>query len=352
MNWAIKLRWRVAVPTVATIAALAATALPAAAQAAGTPGPGAASKVPSFKVIPHLTPGVAAQPPAVLPQPGTTPAFTVLPATSSTPSLPVAAYTGTDSKVYAAPTTAFDQAVSLGGHAIGGPAMISVPPPMGRGLAIFARGGNNALYLGGATSTGSPTWLSLGGGLSARPGAAAGALSVPGGEAVDAVVRSGNGSIYDREITSTTVKPWRSLGGSTMANSGPGAVNVGGTLYVLVLGTNGTVYYDRSTDGVHWSGYKSLGGRATGDVGVASPARGVGIVFVHGANNVVWYNQFVGTTKGISPGWHSLGGRVTSGVGAGSAPNGSMAVVALGPDSHIWSRSGTWPKLSAWVGLF
>jgi hypothetical protein len=75
-------------------------------------------------------------------------------------------------------------------------------------------------------------------------------------------------------------------------------------------------------------------------------------VFVRGANNVVWYNQFVGTTKGISPGWHSLGGRVTSGVGAGSAPNGSMAVVALGPDSHIWSRSGTWPKLSAWAGLF
>jgi hypothetical protein len=137
-----------------------------------------------------------------------------------------------------------------------------------------------------------------------------------------------------------------------MANSGPGAVNVGGTLYVLVLGTNGTVYYDRSADGVHWSGYKSLGGRVTGDVGVASPAPGVGIVFVRGADNGVWYNQFVGTTKGISPGWHSLGGRVTSGVGAGSAPDGSMAVVALGTDSHIWSRSGTWPNLSAWANLF
>src|SRR5262249_19599605 len=147
-------------------------------------------------------------------------------------------------------------------------------------------------------------------------------------------------------------KAWRGLGGATLAGSGPAAVNVGGTLYVLALRTDGTVFVNRSTDGAHWSGWHSLGGRASGDVGVATPAPGVGVVFVRGAGNAVFYNEFVGTTSGVSRGWHSLGGSSTSGVGAGSAQNGSMGVGVRGPDGNIWKRTGTWPKLATWTKLF
>jgi hypothetical protein len=175
---------------------------------------------------------------------------------------------------------------------------------------------------------------------------------VPGGEAVDAVVRAGDGSVWDREITSTTVRPWRDLGGRTLAGSGPAAVNVRGALYVLAVGTDGTMWDNRSTDGTHWSGWHSLGGRASGDVGVATPAPGVGVVFVRGPDNALWYKEFAGTTPGVSSGWHSLGGQLTSGVGAGSATNGSTWTLVLGPDNHIWKRSGTWPKLSPWTSLF
>jgi hypothetical protein len=320
-------------------------ALPAAAQAAGTPGPGTGPNVPVFTGIHGLIAGLAApqQAAPALPQAGDTPAVA---ATGTSP--PVAfAYTGVDKHAYVASLTSPTQSTSLGGSLIDGPGLTFVPAGAlgGPGALAFARGSNNALYL----FVGS--WQSLGGGLTSRPGAAAGALSVSGGEAVDAVVRGGDGAVWDRELTSTTVKPWRSLGGRTLAGSGPAAVNVGGTLYALAIGTTGTVWVDKSTDGAHWSGWHSLGGRGSGDVGVATPAPGVGVVFIRGLDNVLWYKEFAGTTPGVTPGWHSLGGQLTSGVGAGSVPHGSTSVLVLGPDGHIWMRTGAWPKLAPWIRL-
>jgi hypothetical protein len=277
----------------------------------------------------------------VLPLAGDTPAVAATGATTPV----IFAYTGADSHAYVAPLTSPGSASSLGGSLIGGPGLTFVPAPIGPGALAFARGSNNALYV----YVGS--WQSLGGGLTSRPGAAAGRLSVSGGEAIDAVVRGGDGAVWDRELLATTVKPWRSLGGRTMAGSGPAAVNVGGTLYVLALGTDGAVWVRNSTDGAHWSGWHSLGGRASGDIGVATPAPGVGVVFVRGPGNAVYYNEFAGTTAGVSRGWHSLGGSLTSGVGAGSVPNGRTSALVLGPDGHIWMRTGTWPKLAPWIRL-
>ena len=74
-------------------------------------------------------------------------------------------------------------------------------------------------------------------------------------------------------------------------------------------------------------------------------------MFVRGGDGTVWYNEFAGTTAGVSGGWHSLGGTATSGVGAGSAPGGSTSVLVLGSSGHIWKRSGTWPKLAGWTLL-
>ena len=347
MNWARRLRWQVAAPVVATLAALATAALPAAAQAAGPPGPGAAPKVPAFSGIHGLTAGpAAAQQAPVLPLAGDTPAVA-----AGDPSAPlIFAYTGSDSHAYVAPLTSTVTATqSLGGSLIGGPGLTFVPADAGPAFtAAFARGPNSALWL---FTGGSPAWSSLGGTLTSRPGAGAGALSVSRGEAIDAVVRGPDGAVWDRELTPAGTKPWRSLGGRTLAGSGPAAVNVGGTLYVLALDTAGTVFVNRSTDGAHWSGWKSLGGTASGDVGAATPAPGVGVVFVR-AGSAVWYKEFAGTTAGVTPGWHSLGGSLTSGAGAGSVPHGKTAVVVLGPDGHIFARAGIWPALGNWTRLF
>jgi hypothetical protein len=176
---------------------------------------------------------------------------------------------------------------------------------------------------------------------------------VSGGEAIDTVVRGPDGAVWDKEeFNPSTVKPWRSLGGRTLAGSGPAAVNIGGTLYVLALDTTGTVFVNRSTDGAHWSGWRSLGGTASGDIGAATPAPGVGVVFVRGPGNAVWYKEFAGTTAGVTPGWHSLGGSLTSGVGAGSVPHGKTSVVVLGPGGHIFARAGVWPAFGNWTRLF
>jgi len=344
MNWAKRLRWHATVPVLAALAAMAAMALPAAAQAAGPPGPGAGPKVPVFRGIPGRAAGPAAQLAPVLPLAGATPAVA---ATGIAQTPAIFAYTGSDKHAYVAPLTAPASASSIGGTLVGGPGLAFVPAPLGPGVEALARAGNNQMYAYDGT-----TWQSLGGGLTSRPGATAGALSVPGGEAIDAVVRGGgNGAVWDLEANATSGRPWHSLGGRTLAGSGPAAVNVGGTLYVLAIGTTGTVWVDRSTDGAHWSGWHSLGGRGSGDVGVASPAPGVAVVFIRGGDGTVWYNEFAGTTAGVSRGWHSLGGTATSGVGAGSVPHGATSVLVLGSSGHIWKRTGTWPNLAGWTLL-
>ena len=319
MNWARRLRWQAAAPAVAALAALAAGALPAAAR---TAGPAAAQAM-------------------VLPLAGATPAVAVW----RDPLFEgfMYDYTGSDKHVYQVfPKPTGEE--SFGGTLVGGPGLVFVSP--GQGTALFARGTNNALYQNTGTS-----WQSLGGVLTSRPGVAAGALSVSGGEAVDAVIRGSDGAVWDRELT-TAAGPWRGLGGRVLAGSGPAAVNVGGTLYVLIVGTDGAVWVRHSTDGAHWSGWRSLGGRGSGDVGAASPAPGVGVVFVRGPGNALYYKEFAGTTAGVTPGWHSLGGKLTSGVGAGAAPDGQTAVVMLGPDNHVYGRIGTWPALGNWARPF
>jgi hypothetical protein len=319
MNWARRLRWKVAAPAVAALAALAAAALPAAARTAGTAAPQQGLFV---APLAGATPAVALW---------RDPLFEGF----------MYDYTGSDRHVYQVfPRPTGEE--SLGGTLVGGPGLAFVAPPPGLGAVLFARGTNNAMYQFTGTS-----WQSLGGVLTSRPGVAAGALSVTGGEAIDAVVRGSDGAVWDKELT-TVAGPWRGLGGRVLSGSGPAAVNVGGTLYVLAIGTDGAVWVRHSTDGAHWSGWQSLGGRGSGDVGAASPAPGVGVVFVRGTDNAVWYNEFAGTTAGVTPGWHSLGGKLTSGVGAGAGPDGTTAVLVLGLDNHIYGRIGTWPALGPW----
>ena len=334
--------FRSAVLTSALLAATAMAAAPAAAQAASSSQPGATTGAPSATAMS----GVAARRGVALavapPQPGVTPSVAATGTANPAASL---FYVGSDSQVYMAPLPP-GSARPTGGRLVGGPGSTFIPPGAIRShqryFFLVGRGTDNALWAFDAiTPQGFPLWVSLGGRLTSRPGAAAGALSVPGGEALDLVARGSDGAVWDRESTSTAYRPWVNLGGQVLAGTGPAAVNTGGTLYVLAVGLDHALWVTHSTDGTHWSGWRSLGGRAGSDIGAATPAPGV----ARGADNAAWYNEFAGSTAGVSPGWHTLGGRLTAGVGAGSAPGGMTWAVTLGTDNRVWQASGMWPAL-------
>ena len=281
------------------------------------------------------------------PQHGVTPSVAATGAANPAASL---YYAGSDGQVYTAPLLPSGSARAMGGRLVGGPGSTFIPPGAvgahSRPFFLAGRGTDNALWaFMGIGITGSPLWVPLGGRLTSRPGAAAGALSVTGGEALDLVARGSDGAVWDRESTSAAARPWVNLGGQVLAGTGPAAVNAGGTLFVLAVGLDHALWVTRSTDGAHWSGWRSLGGRVAGDVGAATPAPGVAVVFARGTDNAAWYDEFAGSTAGVSRGWHALGGRLTAGVGAGSAPGGLTWAVTLGTDNHVWQASGRWPAL-------
>jgi hypothetical protein len=337
-----KLSLRSGLSALAAIAALTVAAAPGVAQAAGTPRPVARWAVGGFlahaPAAPTL-PDASAAPAAVA-----GPAKGLAPAVAWDGTAAFLFYTGSDGRAYQAPVSPPVTASTLGGRFIGGPGAAFVPGT-GGGVALFGRGTTNMLYVwNGGTS-----WVPLGGNLTSRPGVAAGTLgSVVD---VDVAVRGGDGSVWVDHLTPTTAT-WIGLGGQVLAGTAPTAVNVGGTLYVLVVGLNHAVWDRSTTDGSNWTAWASLGGGVRGELGAATPSAGAGIVYAR-AGNALWYNEFAGTTTGVTPGWHSLGGGITSGVGAGSVGDGINPTwaVALGGNGHIWANSGVWPA-TAWAQAF
>ena len=321
-----RLRKALAITACAAGGLVGLAAVPAAAAQAAAGAPAA--------IPPNQVPRSADAPP----RPGETPAVSATGLSSGV--LANLFYTGTDGHAYGLGLPPSGPAELLGGRLVGGPGTTSG--------TLFGRGTDNALWeFLGASPGKSNVWVSLGGRLTSRPGAAAGALSVGGGRSLDLVAPGTDSAVWDREFNfaTTTWRPWMSLGGRVLAGSGPAAVNVGGTLYVLAVGTDHALWVKHSTDGTHWSAWRSLGGRVFGDVGAATPAAGAGVAFVRGTNNAAWYIEFAGATAGVTPGWHTLGGELTSGVGAGSTAGGMTWAVVLGTDNHVWQCSGTWPAL-------
>lgn len=260
-------------------------------------------------------------------------------------------YTGSDGAVYQAkllPTRGGP--VSLGGNVIGSPGPEFTPPgSLSAQTNLYVRGTDNELWLKQINPA--STWNNLGLDgfkLTSKPSASAGALSLPGDEAEDIVARGTDGAVWDQESNYHGATPWVSRGGQVLAGTGPAVVNADGTVYVVAVGTDRALWVDSTTDGSTWSGWRSLGGQVIGDPGVASPSAGVAVAFVRGTNNAVWYDEFAGTTSGVSRGWHSLGGTVTSGVGATTALGGSTWVVVLGSDNEAWTASGVWPAVHGW----
>ena len=255
------------------------------------------------------------------------------------------AYTGTNSAVYLRNEVTGGM-TGLGGQLIGGPAVVQAAT----GLAVFGRGADNALWWTHQAAGGTwSRWQSLGGVITAQPGAAAGMTAGFGPLAV--LARGTDGALWYRvQASGGGWSAWKSLGGRLLPGTGPAAVNADGGLAVAVTGTDHHVWLFGPM-GMQVYGFLDFGGRTDSTPGITSLPGIMApqlVVFARGTDSALWYKGSA-VPIGNPGGWTSLGGRLAMGPTAAAVPGGKTYVFVLGTDSLPWMRNGTWPSLGAWT---
>ena len=293
------------------------------------------------------------------PAPGLTPSVALFTPADSGNAVVHLAYTGTDGSVRVRDALAPSQPVTdLGGHLIGGPTVVLVPPGVlapsqtSDELAVFGRGTDNALWWTHQTASGWTRWQSLGGAVGAKPGAAASEFGDHGKLA--AFARGTDGQIWYRSLGATGWNVWQAMGGNLLPGTGPAAAyDDNGHLMVAVVGVDNAVWLFADFTGFGFA-EGILGGRTTGDPGLAfvhgtaqAPNARLAVVFVRGTDGALWAKQVSLPVTTVNGAWNSLGGRLTSGAGADSS--GLTYVFALGTDNQVWMRGGAWPSLGPWT---
>jgi hypothetical protein len=249
-------------------------------------------------------------------------------------------------------------ATGLGGHLIGGPGVVLVPPGVlapsqaSDELAVFGRGTDNALWWTHQTASGWIRWQSLGGVLTSKPGAATSEFGDHGKLVVFA--RGTDSQIWYRSLGANGWNAWKAMGGNLLPGTGPAAAyddNV--HLIVAAVGIDKAVWLFADFTGFGFA-EGVLGGRTTSDPGLAfvhgtaqAPNARLAVVFVRGTDGALWAKQVSLPVSTVNGAWNSLGGRLTSGAGADSS--GLTYVFALGTDNQAWMRGGAWPSLSGWT---
>ncbi len=201
----------------------------------------------------------------------------------------------------------------------------------GSGIILFGEGTDHALWYTTRTGTSWSSWTSLGGSITAQPGAV-----YRGSAAVYAVFARGtNGAVWARDHSSAGWGPWHSEGGNLYGGTGPSAAYFGGITWVLVTGTNKQLYLAEAG----LTGFSPVGGLTTATPALTT-APGALAGFVRGTNGVAYFHRFLTS----SPGWNSMGGVFTSGLGAANvAIGGSFTyTVGLGTNSNVYFDGGNW----------
>jgi hypothetical protein len=304
----------------------------------------------------------APAPPALAaanPAPGLTPSVALFTPADSGNAVAHLAYTGTDGSVRLRDALAPSQpATDLGGHLIGGPDVVLVPPGVlspaqtSDELAVFGRGTDNALWWTHQTAAGWTGWQSLGGVITAKPGAAASAFGDHGKLVVFA--RGADSQIWYTSLGSGGWNAWKALAGLLLPGTGPtAAYDDNGHLILAAVGTDKAVYLWADFAGFGFA-FGDVGGQTTSDPGLAfvhgtaqAPNARLAVVFVRGTDGALWAKQVSLPVPTLAGAWHSLGGRLTSGAGADSS--GLTYVFALGTDNQAWMRGGAWPSLGPWT---
>ena len=270
--------------------------------------------------------------------PGTTPG-----AAQDSSGNELAAVTASDGSVQVvnrSPSGAFTSETDIGGVAKGGPAVASA----GAGAwDALVRGSDNAAWLNTYRNGAWSGWSSLGGRLSARPGAAA------SGQTATALARGADGALYRRPVSGGG---WTRLGGRLASGAGPsGAYGSPGRLTAVVQGTDGSVWI---YNGAWWSLGSPTAGGVTQEPGASSIRPGEVEIFARSyADNAAWHRWW-NATSGWSR-WYSLGGDLTSGPATaahqGTTRSDVQELYALGTDNNRWAVTdakgawGTWTRV-------
>ena len=201
----------------------------------------------------------------------------------------------------------------------------------GSRIILFGEGGDHALWYTTGIGTSWSNWASLGGGITAQPGAV-----YRGSAGVYAVFARGtNGAVWARDHTSAGWGAWHSEGGNLLGGTGPSAAYFGGITWILVAGTNRQLYLAEAG----LTGFSPVGGLTTATPALTT-APGALAGFVRGTNGVAYFHRFLSS----SPGWNSMGGVFSSGLGAANvAIGGSFTyTVGLGTNSQVYFDGANW----------
>lgn len=277
----------------------------------------------------------AAPPPAPPPAPGVGPAAV---ATSGTARYVF--YTAGDGSVWWKTVGSSAPAVPAGstGRLLDSPSVIWGG---GSTLYVFGRGqgDNDALWnttCDTTTGTCGP-WLSMGGIITSKPGAAN-----INSTYYSVYVRDQYGQVAGRSHGPSGWGAWFTIGGQVLTGTGPAAVGRDTDTYVLVTGTNGQLYINKNGVG----GFTLAAGLTTSSSPALINIPDALIGYARGStDNAGWYHEFLSTT----PEWHSLGGTLTSGMG-GASWGATEYGYGLGSDSQVIQNTGltfgVWPPVT------
>lgn len=238
-------------------------------------------------------------------------------------------YTATDGTVQMKSLDTGGVYASGGGHLVSAPSAI-VTATGHEGLAlfmVFGQGTDNALWYTTCTeSSCSGSWASLGGTITSCPSAV-----VLDADTYSVYARGSNGAVWGRDHTEAGWGGWYQTGGALLSGTGPSAAAApDGSIYVLVVGTNKQLYIQH----VGVTGFTAAGGQTTSTPALVGTSDSL-VGLVRGADNALWYHQFLPAT----PGWHSLGGTLKTGTG-GSASGDTPYAYGIGGNGQVWQHSG------------
>jgi len=179
----------------------------------------------------------------------------------------------------------------------------------------------------------------LGGWLTADPDAA-----TTGPDSAVVFARGGDQSLWMRSRSGSAWSEWTALGG--VLSSGPAAAAApDGGLAVFARGTDNQLWFRTRPAGGSWADWSPLGGYLTSDPDAARSLDGTMVVTARGGDQGIWYRMFDGATWS---GWAPLGGRALSGPTVTSTGAATWAVHARGGDDALWQISASGGQWSGW----
>jgi len=156
------------------------------------------------------------------------------------------------------------------------------------------------------------------------------------------------GHVHADELPSgsTTWSGFSSLGGA-LPNDISAAVGGGGTMTLVSIGNNSTVYQDDWTTSGGWTGWEEVSGvSANGAPVIVIDAAGTRHLFVRQLSNGAMMTDSQASGTSTWSGWSSIGGTWLNNAVAFGASGGTVWVFAVGTSTDVYknslSTSGTW----------